>query len=142
MDETLQQLAQRRQRELGHTGQQRAQLSTREIWLRGGGEDAWSYETVRRIVDRGHHKISERVAEALANALDVPLGQVFKAAGQRPPLARFELPRRADRLTESERKAVLGVIDAILGGRFDAELAAPAETAPDHDSVNGQGAAS
>lgn len=111
MDETLQDLVQRRQRELGDKG---APLSTRQVWLRGGGEETWSYETVRRIVEAGHHKIGDRVADALALALDVPVSSVLKAAGQRPRQGRFELPRRADRLVESERKTVIAVIDAIL----------------------------
>lgn len=109
--ETLQQLVQRRQREMGAPGDP---ISTRQVWLRGGGQESWSYETVRRIVEEGHHRIGDKIADALAVALDVPGSKVMAAAGQRPRLGRFELPRRADRLTEHERGVVVSVVDAIL----------------------------
>lgn len=74
-----------------------------------------SYETVRRIRENGHNKIGDATADALATMLGVPVDLVLQAAGQRPRLGKFELPSRADRLTESERASILGVVDAILG---------------------------
>lgn len=73
-----------------------------------------SYETVRRVRELGHSKIGDTTADALATMLDVAVDDVLTAAGQRKRLGKFELPRRADRLTEPERDAVLGVVDAIL----------------------------
>lgn len=73
-----------------------------------------SYETVRRIRETGHTKIGDATADALATMLDVGIDVVLEAAGQRRRLGAFELPARAERLTESERAVVLGVVDAIL----------------------------
>lgn len=78
------------------------------------GQRPVSYETVRRIRENGHSNIGEDTARTLATMLEVDADQIFAAAGQRKPLGRFDLPRRADRLTESERAAVVGVVDAIL----------------------------
>ncbi|RIJ76656.1 hypothetical protein D1871_11325 [Nakamurella silvestris] len=91
-------------------------LSVKQVWERGGGGEAgeWSYETVRKIVHFGHQAIGDKIADTLATALDLPVSDVLRAAGQRPRLGRFVLPKRADRLTQSERVAVLTVIDAIL----------------------------
>lgn len=84
-----------------------------------GGGRAVSYETIRRIRELGHSNIGDDTADAIATMLDVPVDQVLAAAGQRKRLGPFELPRRADRLTDQERHAVLGVVDAILdaGGK-------------------------
>lgn len=111
VSETLQDLVQRRQRELGAPG---APLSARAVWQRGGGADVWSYETVRRVVEKGHHQIGDKIGDALAVAIDVPVSVIHAAAGQRPRIGRFELPRRADRLTAQERQVIVHVIDAIL----------------------------
>lgn len=80
-----------------------------------GGSRAVSYETVRRIRENGHTKIGDATADAIATMLGVPVDLVLQAAGQRPRLGKFELPSRADRLTETERASILGVVDAILG---------------------------
>lgn len=109
MIESLQELFRRRQRELGVQGNP---LTTREVWLRADGRV--SYETFRRIEKGTHTKIGDEVADALAIALDVPVSTVLAAAGQRPRLGKFELPRRADRLNEDERRVVVSVVDAIL----------------------------
>lgn len=126
VQETLQQLVQRRQRELGGSG---GPISTRQVWLRGGGEDEWSYETVRRIVELGHHKIGDRVADRLALALNVPVSKILEAAGQRQRGEPFVLPARANRLSPTERNLVRSLVDAILGqyaGERPEESARPA----------------
>lgn len=110
--ETLQQLVQRRQRELGG-GQ--GPISTRQVWLRGGGEDEWSYETVRRIVERGHSNIGDKVADRLAIALNLPVSKILEAAGQRQRGEPFVLPVRANRLSAAERNILRAVMDAMLG---------------------------
>lgn len=78
------------------------------------GKRVPSYETFRRIRELGHSNISDETAAALATMLDVDVDEVYAAARIRPRLGRFELPSRADRLDGPARKAVLGVIDAIL----------------------------
>lgn len=116
MQETLQQLVQRRQRELGGSG---GPISTRQVWLRGGGEDEWSYETVRRVVELGHANIGDRIADRLAIALDVSVSKILEAAGQRQRGEPFKLPARANRLSSTERNIVRQVIDAMLGQYAD-----------------------
>lgn len=78
------------------------------------GSRAVSYETVRRIRELGHNKIGDTTADALATMLEVSVDEVLTAAGQRKRLGPFRMPRRAERLNETERAAVLGVVDAIL----------------------------
>lgn len=118
VNETLQQLVERRLREIGQRRGRGENISLREAWLRlpedANGARAVSYETVRRIRENGHSKIGDTTADALATMFDLDVDEVLQAAGQRPRLGRFELPRKADRLTEDERAAVLGVVDAIL----------------------------
>jgi len=118
VNETLQELLERRLGELGHRRGRGENISLREAWLRlpprSGGGRAISYETARRIRENGHANISDDTADALAAMLDVSVDEVLQAAGRRRRLGRFELPRRADRLTDRERQAVLGVVDAIL----------------------------
>lgn len=131
--ETLQELVERRLREMGQRRGRGENLSLREAWLRlpeqEGGSRAVSYETVRRIRELGHNKIGDTTADALATMLEVPVAEVLQAAGQRPRLGRFDLPRRADRLTETERAAVLGVVDAILNAG-DVDRASVTELSP------------
>lgn len=118
VNETLQDLLERRLREMGQRRGRGENLSLREAWLRlpedANGTRAVSYETVRRIRENGHNKIGDQTADALATMLGVDVDAVLRAAGQRPRLGAFELPARAQRLTEPERAVVLGVVDAIL----------------------------
>lgn len=118
VQETLQELVERRLREMGQRRGRGENISLREAWLRlpegANGSRAVSYETVRRIRENGHHNIGEETADALATMLGTSVDEVLAAAGQRPRLGRFDLPPRADRLTQSERTAVLSVVDAIL----------------------------
>lgn len=118
VNETLQDLMERRLKELGKRRGRGESISLREAWQRlpvdENGDRRPTYETFRRIRQAGHSNISDETADALATMLDVPVDDVLVAAGQRRRLGRFELPRRADRLTKSERDAVIGIIDAIL----------------------------
>lgn len=115
--ETLQQLMERRLREMGKRRGRGESISLREAWMRlpeHDGKRAVSYETVRRIRENGHTTIGDATADALATMLDVPVAQILMAAGQRPRLGRFELPQRADRLTPPERATILSMVDALL----------------------------
>lgn len=118
VQESLQQLVQRRQRELGGG---HGPISTRQVWLRGGGEEEWSYETVRRIVERGHSRIGDRVADRLAVALNVPVSQILAAAGQRQRGEPFVLPARSSRLSATERNILRAVMDGMLGAYAEDE---------------------
>jgi len=131
VQETLQQLVQRRQRELGGSD---GPIPTRQVWLRGGGEEEWSYETVRRVVELGHDKIGDRIADRLAIALDIPVSKILAAAGQRQRGKPFTLPARANRLSDTERRIVLQNIDAILGAYTD-ERPDPQPPASDREPV-------
>ena len=117
-NENLKQLLERRLTELGSRRGRGEKLSLREAWLKlpekPGGGNVISYETARRIREDGHQNINDETADALAVMLKVKVDEVLVAAGQRKRLGRFELPRRADRLTERERQIVLDVVDAIL----------------------------
>ncbi|GEB13588.1 hypothetical protein GUY44_06915 [Pimelobacter simplex] len=129
VNETLQDLMERRLYELGRRRGRGESISLREAWQRlpedENGARRPTYEVFRRIRQAGHSNITDETADALATMLDVPVGDVLVAAGQRPRLGRFELPRRADRLTQGERDVVMGVVDAILTAGERAE--APAE---------------
>lgn len=118
MTETLQQLVERRLREMGKRRGRGENLSLREAWLRlpegDDGQRPVSYETVRRIREQGHTNIGRATAVALATMLDMPVEDIQTAAGQRPEAGPFVLPARADRLNPSERQVVLAVVDAIL----------------------------
>jgi hypothetical protein len=128
--ETLQELMERRLRELGKRRGRGEAFSLHEAYERMlervNDENARrahtdevpmpappTYEVFRRIRN-GHSTISETTAAALATMLDVPEGDVAAAMGVRPPLGPFELPARADRLNERERRVVVDVVDAIL----------------------------
>lgn len=124
VNETLQDLLERRLKELGQRRGRGEQISLHEAYDRmveklGKDADVPTYEVFRRIRTTGHAKITDRTADALATMLEVGVNEVLEAAGQRKRLGRFDLPRSADRLDEAERAAVLGVVDAILkaGGR-------------------------
>lgn len=118
VSETLQQLVERRLYEMGMSRGRGESLKLLEVWHSlpedERGKRPVSYETVRRIVRGEHRNIGDRAADALATMLDVPVGEVLKAAGQRPRLGRFDLPRRADRLNERERNVIVSVVDTIL----------------------------
>lgn len=73
-----------------------------------------SYESIRRIARGKHGRINDRVAEGLAEALDVPLAAVYRAAGVPRPGARWEWPERFDRLPPAQRKVVEDVAAAML----------------------------
>lgn len=129
MNETLQDLMERRLRELGKRRGRGESISLREAYQRllewtndrnaelaEIGEQAPippTYEVFRRIRN-GHTRITDVTASALATMLDVPEEDVYRAARIAPRLGRFELPTRADRLDDQQRQVVLSVVDAIL----------------------------
>lgn len=134
VNETLQELLDRRLREMGGRHEPRT-LRSAHMALPAGGD--WvSYEVVRRV-SKGHARITDRAARTLATMLKVGEDEVRRAAGQRPKLGPFELPPRAARLSESERGVVLSVVDAILSA---AEGDARPSTQSDTSQAPGSGA--
>lgn len=106
----LQDLVLRRLAELGTPG---APLSVRAAAERARG--LVSYEILRQIA-RGEHSgnITDRTAEGLALALDVPAGAVYRAAQVPRPMTRWQWPARFDRLDPAQRRLVEDVAGAIL----------------------------
>lgn len=84
-----------------------------------------SLENFRRIA-RGEHQgnFSDRVAEGLSMALDIPTATVYRVAGLPQPTGRWEWDRKYDRLSMDERRRVEDVADGFLAayerGRRDA----------------------
>lgn len=111
VNETLQELLNRRLREMGGNHEPRTLRSAHQALPAGG--DWVTYEVVRRV-SKGHARITDRAARTLATMLAVGEDEIRQAAGQRSKLGPFELPPRAERLNESERGVVLSVVDAIL----------------------------
>lgn len=106
----LQDLVLRRLAELGTPG---SPMSYRQAQLRTRG--AISYETFRSIAHGEHSgKISDRVAEALSRALDVPVQDVYDAAMVPRPMSRWVMPERFDRLDIPQRRLVEDIAAAIL----------------------------
>lgn len=98
-------------------------LSLRNVVQRSG--DRLSPETLRRIA-RGDHQgnISDRVAEGLSIALEIPIGRVYEVAGIQQPSRRWDWPAKFDRLSVAERAIVedvaRGLLHAYERGRRDA----------------------
>lgn len=92
-------------------------ISPHAAWLEFAhveGKPIVSYELIRRILNDEHTNIGDRAADAVAAMAGVPVEEVLEAAGKRPRLKPFALPKRADRLSREERRVVLGVVNAIL----------------------------
>lgn len=103
-------LIMRRQAELGEEG---APMSGRELARRSGGRV--SFGTIANIVNGRHTgRITDRIAEGLAAALDVPVADIYDAAGAPRPQGRWLLPERFDRLTLEQRRAVEELCAVIL----------------------------
>lgn len=109
----LQQLLIARMRELGEARGRPLSLNELHGSLPPDGD--WvTREAVRRVLVDGHTNIGPRAVRTIATMFRLPEAQVLRASGKRVPLGRFELPEEADRLTASERRAVLAVVYAIL----------------------------
>lgn len=108
----LQDLVLRRLAELGDPGQP---LSLRRAAERSRG--LVSYEILRQIV-RGEHSgnITDRTAEGIAQAIDVPARVVYAAARVARPVGRWQWPERFDRLTLPQRR----IVEAVAAGLLEA----------------------
>lgn len=91
-------------------------LSARQAALRSRG--AVSYDTLYRII-RGEHsgRIKDRVAKGIAEALELPLTDVYEAVGAPRPATRWLWPERFDRLTPYRR----GLVESYAAALLEAE---------------------
>lgn len=62
--------------------------------------------------------VEEGTAELIADALGIPVKKAWELRGE-PVQEPFTLPRKAQRLSRSQRDAILRVIDGMLEGRDD-----------------------
>lgn len=95
-------------------GDESGPMTAREAARRASG--LVSYETLRNLARGTRHtgRITDRVAEGLARALEIPVAQVYAAAGAPSPGARWEWPRRFDRLPPAQRQIVEDVAAGML----------------------------
>ena len=74
-----------------------------------------SHETVNSIANGKHSgRISDRTAQGLAYALDLPLGRIYDAASVPRPESRWTWPERFDRLPLPHRAIVEDLASALL----------------------------
>lgn len=109
--ERLQDLVLTRLRELGdETGP----MSAREAARRS--DSMVSYETLRNLARGVRHtgRVTDRVAEGLSRALQVPIARVYEAAGVPEPGDRWDWPERFSRLSPAQRALVEDVAAALL----------------------------
>lgn len=100
-------------RRLNELGDSTGPMAARAAADRSRG--AVSYETLRRIGNGTHSgRISDRTAEGIALALDVPVAQVYAAAAIPRPQSRWLWPERFDRLDTAQRQLVEEVAGALL----------------------------
>jgi hypothetical protein len=89
-----------------------------------------SHGQLASIVNGDYGKISDRVLEGIAAAIDVPVGVVMESYGIRRPYEPFTLPKEADRLTRRQRDAVLSVVRAMLDPAADEQRDRPQPPGP------------
>lgn len=95
--------------ELGTPG---SPMSLRQAAARSRG--MLSYETMRNISRGEFGRITDRTAEGLSLALDVPVQQIYDTARVPRPQTRWLLPERFDRLDPAQRRLVEDVASALL----------------------------
>jgi hypothetical protein len=84
-----------------------------------------SHGQLASIVNGDYGRISDRVIEGIAIAIDVPKSVVEQSYGIRRPHGPFVLPPEADRLTRRQRDAVLSVVRAMLDPAAEDEPGQP-----------------
>lgn len=108
--ERLQALILRRLRELGTDA---GPMSALEAVRRAG--EPISYESVRYLArGQGRGKITDRTAEGLAKILEIPVADVYAAAGIPTPGHRWNPPERFDRLSDYQRSLIESMAAALL----------------------------
>lgn len=86
-------------------------LSLRNVVDRSRGR--LGVENLRRIA-RGEHQgnFSDKVAEGLSIALEIPLAEVYRVAGLPQPKSRWDWPSKYDRLSLAQR----AIVEDVAGG--------------------------
>lgn len=106
----LQQLVLTRLAQLGEPG---TPMSARAAARRSHGRV--SYDTLYQIANGKHSgRLTDATAEGIAAALEVPVSDVYDAAGAPRPQGRWLLPERFDRLTIEQRRLVEEFCGALL----------------------------
>lgn len=100
-------------RRLAELGDSQGPLPARTAAERSRGRV--SYETLRAIA-RGAHsgRLSDRIAEGLSIALDVPIAEIYSVARIPRPQSRWLWPERFDRLDMAQRRIVEDVASGFL----------------------------
>lgn len=98
-------------------GDETGPMTAREAARRSEG--MVSYETLRNLARGVRHtgRITDRVAEGISLALQVPVAKVYEAAGAPVPGERWKWPQRFDRLDPAQRSLVEDVAAALLEAR-------------------------
>lgn len=97
---------------LAEMGSHGRALSIRDAAARSGGKISHARLTQLAAGDVG--RVSDRVIEGVAAAIDVPISTVYESLSIRRPYEPFKLPPEANRLSRRQRDAVLSVIKAML----------------------------
>lgn len=99
---------------LQQLGDRTGPMSAREAARRAEG--LVSFETIRNLARGGRHRgrITDRTAQGLAIALQVPVERIYEAAGAPPPGGPWEWPNRFRRLNPAQRGLVEDVAAALL----------------------------
>ena len=94
-------------------------LSYRGAAQRAGG--LVSHATLNNIALGRHSGVfDDDTLRGIALGLDLSLSAVRRAAGEKPTApTEFRLPKKANRLTPAQRRAVLQVVDALLDAKGD-----------------------
>lgn len=104
---------------LAEMGEHGRSLSYRDAARRSGGKI--SHGRLQAIANGELGKISDRVVEGIAAAIDVPQQQIYESLSIRRPFEPFVLPKEADRLSRRQRDAVLSVVRAMLDPAMEQE---------------------
>lgn len=106
----LQHLVLTRLAELGEPG--------RPMSIRAAAENArglTTHHTLTAIANGEHSgRISDRTAEGIAAALDVPVTRVYDAAGVPRPFGRWNWPAKFDRVRPEDRAIIEDLVSALL----------------------------
>lgn len=79
-----------------------------------------SFHTLYAIAKGSHSgKITDRTAQGIADALDVPVDRVYDAAGAPRPQGRWLPPERLDRLTLDQRRLLEDIGYALLSAHAE-----------------------
>jgi hypothetical protein len=102
----------------------------RSLARRSGG--LVSVSTLNNIATGRHSgRLTDPIVRGIALAIDVPAKEVARIAGTQlaDELPPFVLPKRANRLSQPQRRVILSVVDAILTATEAGQRARSAATA-------------